>query len=267
MNQQERSSPLLTHGDNPPPPPSPEKQRRRRRQQQRQEVSAFVWLGVFCATGVGLGLSFEFLILQSNDYKPVAEETFFLCFIGYWAQTLVGLLYTASLYVQYRRGRATLEQQQQQRGAVLSAAAAAGSAGTAAAGSAGPAPASVTAAAVSGLHPPSSHAAPALPPSSLFSTSHGNDSDDGGSDNSSSTKNPNPLRGTWSPAVLRVLVVSALFDGAAQALDFIGQLNGVRPRRVSNVERPFARLSVRPSVRPSVILLRLARTNAYRPAR
>ena len=73
-----------------------------------------VWLFIFCATGVSLGLAFEFLDLQSKDGKPVAEETFFLCFVGYWAQTIVGGLYTLYLWHRHRRQQQQQQQQQQQ---------------------------------------------------------------------------------------------------------------------------------------------------------
>lgn len=107
---------------------------------------SFVWLFIFCGTGVGLGLSFEFLDLQSKNGKPVSEDSFFLCFVGYVAQTLVGTLYT--LYSSRRSTRTEMT---------------------------------------------------------------------GGTD---------PLRGSWTWPVLRLLFLSALLDGAAQGLDFVGQLNG-----------------------------------------
>eukprot|EP00751_Fragilariopsis_kerguelensis_P036426 CAMPEP_0170939898 /NCGR_PEP_ID=MMETSP0735-20130129/22288_1 /TAXON_ID=186038 /ORGANISM="Fragilariopsis kerguelensis, Strain L26-C5" /LENGTH=152 /DNA_ID=CAMNT_0011345527 /DNA_START=12 /DNA_END=467 /DNA_ORIENTATION=- len=70
----------------------------------------YAWLAVFCATGVGLGMSFEYLDLQSNDgHSPAAAETFFLCFIGYWSQTIVGGGYVFFLWIGHRK-----QQHQQQ---------------------------------------------------------------------------------------------------------------------------------------------------------
>ena len=96
------------------------------------------WLLVFCVTGVGLGMAFEFLDLYSIDSTPAAGETFFLCFIGYWAQTIFGGAYAFTV--------------------------------------------------------------------------------------------DKPFRGAWTKKVVKLLVISALFDGGAQALDYIGQVR-LRIRR------------------------------------
>ena len=97
-----------------------------------------IWLVIFCGTGVGLGMAFEFLDLNSVDHTPAADQTFFLCFLGYWAQTLVGAAYAFW-----------------------------------------PQP--------------------------------------GG---------PNPLRGAWTRPVVSALAASAALDGIAQALDYVGQVQG-----------------------------------------
>jgi drug/metabolite transporter (DMT)-like permease len=75
------------------------------------------------------------------DHTPAADQTFFLCFLGYWAQTLVG---AAFAFWPPRR--------------------------------------------------PGNHL--------------------------------NPLRGAWTPPVLSALAASAALDGAAQALDYVGQVQG-----------------------------------------
>ena len=49
-------------------------------------------------SGVGLGMAFEFLDLHSVDHTPAADQTFFLCFLGYWAQTIVGAAYGFVIY-------------------------------------------------------------------------------------------------------------------------------------------------------------------------
>jgi len=50
-------------------------------------VPTFIWLVIFCGTGVGLGMCWEFLELHAGPAKP---QTFLTCFIGYWAQVIVG---------------------------------------------------------------------------------------------------------------------------------------------------------------------------------
>lgn len=97
------------------------------------------WLAVFCGTGVGLGMAFEFLDLHSVDHTPAADQTFFLCFLGYWAQTLVGAAFA--------------------------------------------------------FWPRPGH-------------------------------HSSPWRGAWTPPVLSALAASAALDGAAQALDYVGQVQG-----------------------------------------
>ena len=81
-----------------------------------------------------LGMAYEYLDLNSTDATPAADKTFFLCFLGYWAQAIVGVGYAFT--------------------------------------------------------------------------------------------RPNPMRGAWTLPVVQLLVVSALFDGGAQALDYVGQVNG-----------------------------------------
>mmetsp|Transcript_29124 Transcript_29124/g.37579 ORF Transcript_29124/g.37579 Transcript_29124/m.37579 type:complete len:384 (+) Transcript_29124:117-1268(+) len=93
-----------------------------------------IWLFIFCMTGIALGMAFEFLDLYSKDETPAADETFFLCFIGYWAQTIVSGTYALT--------------------------------------------------------------------------------------------KPNPFQGSWTKSVFKFLLISALFDGCAQALDYVGQVNG-----------------------------------------
>lgn len=59
-----------------------------------------IWLIIFCMTGISIGMSFEFLQLHAG---PARYETFFLAFLGYWAQVLTSgslLLCTRS----WRRG-------------------------------------------------------------------------------------------------------------------------------------------------------------------
>eukprot|EP00943_MAST-04B_sp_MAST-4B-sp1_P000005 g5.t1 len=57
-------------------------------------ITTFIWLVVFCVTGVGLGLCYEFLEIHSLHHAPgAAEDSFFLCLIGYWAQAIVGFLF------------------------------------------------------------------------------------------------------------------------------------------------------------------------------
>jgi len=92
------------------------------------------WLFIFCITGVGLGMAFEFLDLHSSKHAPASSSSFFLCLIGYWSQTILGGLYALT--------------------------------------------------------------------------------------------RPNPLRGSWTKPVLQLLFISAIFDGGAQALDYVGQTNG-----------------------------------------
>jgi drug/metabolite transporter (DMT)-like permease len=46
-----------------------------------------LWLVVFCVTGIGLGMSFEFMELHGG---PADGKSFFLCLIGYWSQTVLG---------------------------------------------------------------------------------------------------------------------------------------------------------------------------------
>ena len=38
-----------------------------------------------CLTGIALGMLFEFLKLHAG---PAKDTTFFLCFVGYWFQSL-----------------------------------------------------------------------------------------------------------------------------------------------------------------------------------
>ena len=102
-------------------------------------VDELVWLVIFCLTGIGLGMSFEFMELHSSKHKPAADKSFFLCLIGYWSQTVLGGLY-ALWAADWNMQRA--------------------------------------------------------------------------------------MRGAWTKPVLIVLVISALFDGAAQALDYVGQVQG-----------------------------------------
>lgn len=56
-------------------------------------VEEGVWLLIFCITGVGLGMSFEFMDLHSSKHAPASGESFFLCLVGYWSQTILGGLY------------------------------------------------------------------------------------------------------------------------------------------------------------------------------
>ena len=48
------------------------------------------WLVVFCLTGIGLGMSFEFMELHGG---PADGKSFLLCLIGYWSQTFLGGTY------------------------------------------------------------------------------------------------------------------------------------------------------------------------------
>lgn len=45
------------------------------------------WLGIFSLSGIALGMCFEVLDLHAG---PAKDSTFFLCFIGYWSQAIVG---------------------------------------------------------------------------------------------------------------------------------------------------------------------------------
>jgi drug/metabolite transporter (DMT)-like permease len=99
------------------------------------EAGVLAWLVVFCISGVGLGLCYEFLELHSLHHAPgAAADTFFLCLIGYVSQALV---------------------------------------------------------------------------SGAFAFSR-----------------PNPLQGSWTKPALVMLVLSSVFDGLAQGLDFFGQSRG-----------------------------------------
>merc|ERR1711871_617097 len=61
------------------------------------QLDVLVWLLIFCGTGVGLGLCYEFLELNSLNHAPAASaSSFFLCFIGYISQTLVAGAYALS---------------------------------------------------------------------------------------------------------------------------------------------------------------------------
>jgi drug/metabolite transporter (DMT)-like permease len=55
------------------------------------KFSTFLWLSIFCATGVGLGLCYEFLEIHSNNHSPGASaQSFFLCLLGYFSQAVFG---------------------------------------------------------------------------------------------------------------------------------------------------------------------------------
>eukprot|EP00942_MAST-04A_sp_MAST-4A-sp1_P000141 g141.t1 len=98
-------------------------------------IITFIWLVIFCVTGVGLGLCYEFLEIHSLHHAPgAASDTFFLCLIGYWSQALVGFLFAFT--------------------------------------------------------------------------------------------QKNPMQGAWTNKVILMLVLSSIFDGLAQGLDFIGQVQG-----------------------------------------
>ena len=98
-------------------------------------LSTFLWLFMFCITGVGLGLCYEFLELHSLHHKPgAASGTFFLCLIGYFSQAVVSGAYAFS--------------------------------------------------------------------------------------------RKNPLEGSWTKLAIVMLLLSSVFDGLAQGLDFIGQAKG-----------------------------------------
>lgn len=98
-------------------------------------ITTFIWLVVFCVTGVGLGLCYEFLEIHSLHHAPgAASDSFFLCLIGYWAQAIVGFLFAFT--------------------------------------------------------------------------------------------QKNPMQGAWTKKVILMLVLSSIFDGLAQGLDFIGQVQG-----------------------------------------
>lgn len=61
------------------------------------ECWTFVWLFVFCATGVGLGLCYEFLEIHSFHHAPGASaDSFFLVLLGYWSQALFGFAFAFS---------------------------------------------------------------------------------------------------------------------------------------------------------------------------
>ena len=51
------------------------------------DPAALAWLFVFSASGVAVGMCFEVLDVHAG---PAAELTFFLPFLGYWAQALIG---------------------------------------------------------------------------------------------------------------------------------------------------------------------------------
>jgi drug/metabolite transporter (DMT)-like permease len=93
------------------------------------------WLATFVFSGIGLGLAFEFLDLNSADgHTPAAGKTFFLCLVGYWSQVIVGGVYALS--------------------------------------------------------------------------------------------RPNAFRGAWTRPVIFAVLAAALFDGSAQALDYVAQVEG-----------------------------------------
>ena len=54
--------------------------------------AAYCWLLVFTGTGVLLGVSFELLDTHAG---PARSQTFFLAFVGYWAQFIVAGIYVA----------------------------------------------------------------------------------------------------------------------------------------------------------------------------
>ena len=56
---------------------------------QRGNVGAVLWLAIFCATGIAIGMSFEVLQLHAG---PAEDLTFLLAFFGFWAQLLVSSL-------------------------------------------------------------------------------------------------------------------------------------------------------------------------------
>lgn len=43
------------------------------------KLDHFVWMILFCATGVGLGMTFEFMELHSSQHAPASGDSFFLC--------------------------------------------------------------------------------------------------------------------------------------------------------------------------------------------
>ena len=56
----------------------------------QQRLWTLLWLVIFCVTGVGLGLCYEFLELHSLHHAPgAAADTFLLCLIGYVSQAIV----------------------------------------------------------------------------------------------------------------------------------------------------------------------------------
>ena len=55
------------------------------------QLDHFVWMMLFCATGVGLGMTFEYMELHSPKHAPASGDSFFLCLIGYWSQSVLGV--------------------------------------------------------------------------------------------------------------------------------------------------------------------------------
>ena len=134
-------------------------------------VDEYGWLGIFCGTGIGIGLCFEYLALQSTTVGPQPQPaTFFLCFLGYWAQTIVSGLVVGYLWWH---------------------------------------------------HSPNPNPNNVVSNSSSMTTTTNR--------NSTTITNyqttQNPFRGTWTQPVIHALIVSALLDGTAQALNYVGQLN------------------------------------------
>ena len=54
------------------------------------EYGTAAWLFVFCATGVWIGMSYEFLQLHSIDGKLADPKTFLMCFLAYVGQVVMG---------------------------------------------------------------------------------------------------------------------------------------------------------------------------------
>ena len=62
-------------------------------QSRRSELLPILWLCVFTTSGIGLGCCFELLDTHAG---PAKSQTFFLAFVGYWAQFFVSGLYVLS---------------------------------------------------------------------------------------------------------------------------------------------------------------------------
>ena len=58
-------------------------------QEAHERRVALCWLGLFCTTGIGLGMTFELLQMHAG---PASSSTFLTAVLGHWAQLLIAAL-------------------------------------------------------------------------------------------------------------------------------------------------------------------------------